>query len=200
MGAPAADLPRRRRRAQRVTLREVATLAGVSPSTVSLYVRRPAAVSTVRAQRIAAAIAELGYVPNLMAGGLAAAASRIVSVIVPSIRNASFAETVAALQTALGAEALQVMLGHTEYSEAQEEALVRAALSWAPAAIVLTGLGHSAGTRALIGGSDVPVVEMWELGGEVIDMAVGFSHGEAGAAAARHLVSRGRRNIVFLGA
>ena len=158
-----ANLRRRRRRTQRVTLNDVAEMAGVSPSTVSLYVRKPDAVSDDRALKIAEAIAKLGYVPNLMAGGLAAASSRIVSVIVPSIRNAFFAETVSAIQAALGAEGLQVLLGHTEYSEAHEEALVRAALSWAPAAIVLTELTHSPGTRALLKVSDVPVVEMWEL-------------------------------------
>jgi len=195
-----ASLRRRRRKAQRVTLNEVAELAGVSPSTVSLYIRKPDAVSEDRAHRVSEAIAKLGYVPNLMAGGLAAASSRIVSVIVPSIRNAFFAETVSTIQAALGSEGFQVLLGHTEYSEAQEEALVRAALSWAPAAIVLTGLSHSHGTRALLAASDVPVVEMWELGGPTIDMAVGFSHEEAGAAAARHLIARGRKNIAYVGA
>jgi LacI family gluconate utilization system Gnt-I transcriptional repressor len=179
---------------------EVAERAGVSPSTVSLYIRKPDAVSDDRARRISDAIASLDYVPNVMAGGLAAASSRIVSVIVPSIRNAFFAETVSSIQSALRAEGFQVLLGHTEYSEAQEEALVRAALAWAPAAIVLTGLDHAQATRSLLRASDVPVVEMWELGGSRIDMAVGFSHEQAGAAAARHLLARGRKNIVYIGA
>lgn len=194
------DSSRRRRRAQRVTLSDVAEFADVSSSTVSLYLRKPEAVSAERAHRIAEAIETLGYVPNFMAGGLAGASSRIVSVIVPSIRNAFFAETVTTIQTVLGAEGLQVLLGHTEYSEAQEAALVRAALSWAPAAIVLTGLHHAAGVRTLLRDSEVPVVEMWELGGPVINMSVGFSHEAAGAAAARHLIERGRKNILFVGA
>lgn len=194
------DSSRRRRKAQRVTLSEVADFASVSPSTVSLFLRKPDAVSAERAHRVAEAIETLGYVPNFMAGGLAAASSRIVSVIVPSIRNAFFAETVTTIQAALGAEGFQVLLGHTEYSEAQEAALVRAALSWAPAAIVLTGLHHAPSVRTLLKNGDVPVVEMWELGGPVIDMSVGFSHEAAGAAAARHLIERGRKNILFVGA
>ena len=59
---------------------------------------------------------------------------------------------------------MQVLLGHSEYGEDQEEALVRTALSWAPAAVVLTGLSHSSETRKLLQASGVPVVEMWELG------------------------------------
>lgn len=192
--------PRKRRKMQRVTMMDVAKLAQVSPSTVSLYLRKPEAVSPGAGREIASAIASLGYVPNLVAGGLAAASSKVVSIIVPSIRNAFFAETVSSLQSELSAEGLQVLLGHSEYDEEQEEALVRTALSWAPAAVVLTGLTHSPGTRKLIEASGIPVVEMWELGGEPIDMAVGFSHPQVGASAARHLVSKERRTLAFLGA
>ncbi len=191
---------RKRRKMQRVTMMDVAKLAQVSPSTVSLYLRKPEAVSASAGQEIAKAIGRLGYVPNLVAGGLAAASSKVVSIIVPSIRNAFFAETVSTLQAGLVAEGFQVLLGHSEYGEDQEEALVRTALSWAPAAVVLTGLSHSPTTRKLLEASGVPVVEMWELGGEPIDMAVGFSHPQVGASAARHLLSKGRRTLAFLGA
>ncbi|MBB3019666.1 LacI family gluconate utilization system Gnt-I transcriptional repressor [Microvirga lupini] len=193
-------VPRKRRKMQRVTMMDVAKLAQVSPSTVSLYLRKPAAVSPAAGQEIARAISTLGYVPNLVAGGLAAASSKVVSIIVPSIRNAFFAETVSTLQSELAAEGLQVILGHSEYGEEQEEALVRTALAWAPAAVVLTGLSHSAETRKLLQASGVPVVEMWEIGGNPIDMAVGFSHPQVGASAARHLLSKGRRSLAFLGA
>jgi LacI family transcriptional regulator, gluconate utilization system Gnt-I transcriptional repressor len=196
----AARRPRKRRKMQRVTMTEVAQLAHVSPSTVSLYLRKPDAVSPGAGQVIARAIQTLGYVPNLVAGGLAAATSRVVSIIVPSVRNAFFAETVSTLQAELAAEGLQVLLGHSEYSMAQEEALVRTALSWAPAAIVLTGLKHSRETEKLLKASHVPIVEMWELGGDPIHMAVGFAHPQVGASAAQHLLSKGRRTLVFLGA
>lgn len=193
-------VPRKRRKMQRVTMMDVAKLAQVSPSTVSLYLRKPAAVSPAAGQEIARAISTLGYVPNLVAGGLAAASSKVVSIIVPSIRNAFFAETVSTLQSELAAESLQVILGHSEYGEEQEEALVRTALAWAPAAVVLTGLSHSAETRKLLQASGVPVIEMWEIGGKPINMAVGFSHPQVGASAARHLLSKERRSIAFLGA
>jgi LacI family transcriptional regulator, gluconate utilization system Gnt-I transcriptional repressor len=191
---------RKRRKMQRVTMVDVAKLAEVSPSTVSLYLRKPEAVSTIASQAIGRAIDTLGYVPNLVAGGLAAASSRVVSIIVPSVRNAFFAETVSTLQAELAADGLQVLLGNSEYSPGQEEALVRTALSWAPAAIVLTGLTHSRGTRKLLKASRIPVVEMWELGAEPIDMAVGFSHPHAGASAARHLLSKHRCTLAFVGA
>lgn len=191
---------RHRRKMQSVTMMDVAERAQVSPSTVSLYLRKPDAVSATASRAIAEAIDALRYVPNLMAGGLAAASSRAVSVIVPSVRNAFFAETVATMQAELGKERLQVMLGHSEYSEREEENLVKMALSWKPAAVVLTGLSHSATTRRLLKDGNVPVLELWELGREPIDMAVGFYHEQVGSTAATHLVQRGRKRLLFLGA
>jgi LacI family gluconate utilization system Gnt-I transcriptional repressor len=185
---------------QRVTIMDVAARAELSPSTVSLYFRKPGAVSAAASQSIARAIKALDYVPNLMAGGLAAASSRVVSIIVPSVRNAFFAETVATMQCELSKQRLQVMLGHSEYSEHDEEDLVRTALSWAPAAIVLTGLSHSAATRKLLRDCKVPIVEIWELGAQPLDMAVGFHHVQVGSAAASHLIQRRRKQLLFLGA
>ncbi|MBE1438024.1 LacI family gluconate utilization system Gnt-I transcriptional repressor [Agrobacterium vitis] len=179
---------------------DVAQLADVSPSTVSLFLRRPEAVSALASQAIAHAIEKLNYVPNFMAGGLAAASSRAVSILVPSVRNAFFAETVSAMQSALRKERLQVILGHTEYDEREEEDLVRMALSWAPAAIVLTGLSHSAVTRRMLSKTKIPVIEIWELGSAQIGAAVGFHHDQVGVAAAEHLLGQGRRNLVFMGA
>jgi LacI family gluconate utilization system Gnt-I transcriptional repressor len=191
---------RRRRKMQRVTMTEVARAAQVSPSTVSLFLRKPDLVSPAIGEAIARVVDELGYVPNLLAGGLAAAGSRVVSIIVPSVRNAFFADTVAALQDELGLRGMQLMLGHTEYSAAREEALVRTALSWSPAAIVLVGLEHSRATKRLLLATDVPVFEIWECGQSPADTAVGFHHREVGLAAAHHLLERGRRRLAFLGA
>ncbi|WEF24799.1 LacI family DNA-binding transcriptional regulator [Paracoccus sp. S3-43] len=191
--------PRKRRKIQGVTMMDVARHAGVSPSTVSLFLRRPESVSSSAGETIQTAIRQLNYVPNLIAGGLAAASSRVVGVVVPSVRNAFFAETVAALQHELGRARLQMLLGHTEYHPATEEELVRATLSWAPAAIVVTGLHHSATTERMLQAAKIPVVQIWELGGSApIDLAVGFHHDQVGAAAARHLVSRGYRSLVYL--
>lgn len=191
--------PRQRRKMQTITMADVAEYAKVSPSTVSLFLRKPEAVSSGAGQVIARAIEKLNYVPNFMAGGLAAASSRAVSIIVPSVRNAFFAETVSALQAALRRQGLQVILGHTEYDEREEENLVRMALSWAPAAIILTGLSHSDNTRRMLSKATIPVIEIWELGQEPIQAAVGFHHDQVGAAAAEHLISQGRKKLAFMG-
>ncbi|WP_026439877.1 LacI family DNA-binding transcriptional regulator [Acidocella facilis] len=193
--------PRLRRKTDSVTMQDVARLAGCATSTVSLFLRKPDLVKGKTGAKITAAIERLGYVPNMMAGGLAAAAAtRVVSLIVPSLRNAFFAATADALQAALAQAGVQLLLGHNEYDPAREEALVRASLAWSPAALVLTGLEHSRGTRQMALSRGTPVIEMWELGANPLDMLVGFDHRAVGAAAARHLRAAGCKNVAFIGA
>ncbi len=191
---------RSRRSTRRTTMTEVARVAEVSPSTVSLFLRSPDSVSARKRGRIQHAIDSLRYVPNRMAGSLAAASTNVIGVIVPSLVNSFFADTVSALQDHLMAEGYQILIGHTDYDLSREEELVRTFLSWSPSGIVLTGLGHSRGTRQMLEASDIPVVEMWETGPHPIDMMVGFSHADVGRSQARHLVDRGCRNIAFIGA
>ncbi len=73
------------------TLSAVAKLAGVSSITVSRVVRLPNLVARETRDRVEAAMRELGYVPNQLAGALASARTRSVGVLVPTIANSIFA-------------------------------------------------------------------------------------------------------------
>ncbi len=189
-----------RRAAGRTQMSDVAQLAGVSSSTVSRVLRRPDAVSSELRARVQQAIDQLGYMPNLMAGGLAAARTRTIGVIVPSLINSFFASTIEAMAQSFEPYGYQVMLGNSGYSVEREEALVNSFLSWSPSAIVLTGQQHSRGTLKRLLAAELPIVEMWELGENPLDTLVGFSHRAVGQTAARHLLGRGRKNLAFVGA
>jgi LacI family gluconate utilization system Gnt-I transcriptional repressor len=191
---------RKRRGTRRSTVVDVARRAEVAQSTVSLYFREPKRVAPETAARIKEAADALGYIPNPAAMGLAAARARVVGVIVPSLVSAFFAGTLETLQEDLAHEGYAVTVGHTDYDEATEERLVRAALSWSPAAVVLTGLHHNPATRALLAGAGAPVIEVWELGRRPIDTLVGFSHEAVGRAMFDHLAAKGARRHAFLAA
>ncbi|WP_299260717.1 LacI family DNA-binding transcriptional regulator [uncultured Kushneria sp.] len=191
-------MTRRRRGTQRVTMEDVARLASVSPSTVSLYLRRPAEVSPVRAQTIQAAIDRLGYLPNTMAGGLASSRSKIIGVLVPTITNSFFSETLETLEHHLRRAGYQLLIGNTEFDVEREEELLRSLMSWNPAGLVLTGFAHNRKTRALLLNSEVPIVEMWDYGSPGLDMVVGFSHFQCGRLMAEHFLAAGYRQVAFI--
>ena len=69
------------------TLDNVAVIAGVSTATVSRFINNPEVVAKATAVRIRAAIAETGYIPNLLAGGLASSKSKMVAVLIPHLTD-----------------------------------------------------------------------------------------------------------------
>lgn len=191
---------RLRRGSGRVTMADVARLSGVSMSTVSRVLRAPEIVSDDLILRVKNAVDQLGYVPNQMAGGLAQARARIIGVVLPSIRNAFFSSTVNALAETMGPPGWTVIDASHNFSQSHEEELVERLLAWSPSAMVLTGFDHSPRTRLMLQAAAVPVIEMWDIDGAPIDVAVGISHRKASEAGTRHLINKGRRRIVFVGA
>jgi LacI family gluconate utilization system Gnt-I transcriptional repressor len=183
-----------------VTLGDVSRVAGVAPITVSRALNTPAAVSPATLQRVQAAVAQTGYVPNLLAGGLASNRSRLVAAVLPSLAGLVFLETISALTEALAEANCQLMLGQSGYADSREDDLIGAIIGRRPEGIVLTGIMHSPEGRRRLAASGIPVVETWDLTDTPIDMVVGFSHAEAGAAVARFLLARGYRRPAVLSA
>jgi LacI family transcriptional regulator, gluconate utilization system Gnt-I transcriptional repressor len=177
------------------TLIDVAKLAGVSPITVSRALNRPEIVSDAAREKVLEAVKATGYVPNMLAGGLASNRSRLIAIFVPTIAHSIFADTVQALMDRLASAGYQTMIGLTGYSAEQEERLLGAVLGRRPDGIVLTGTLHTEESRQRLVQAGIPVVESWDIGGEPIDMQVGFSHEAVGLSVANHLHDRGYRNI-----
>lgn len=194
-----SDVSRRLRSAGPVTLADVARAAGVSEITVSRVVRARGPIAPETRARVEAAIARVGYVPNRLAGGLASAGSDLVGVVLPSLSNSVFPDVLRGLNAALGAGGLRTLVAVTDYDLDAEREAVTALLAWRPAALIVAGLEHRPETAALLKASGVTVVELMDVEGEPIDLAVGMSHTAAGAAAARRLVSRGRSRIGYVG-
>jgi len=184
----------------RVRMTDVAREAGVARVTVSRVISAPESVAPVTRAAVEAAIARLGFVPNLNAGTLASSRSRIVGALVPTLSNAWFADTIDGLSVTLSAAGYQLLLGQTRYDTREEERLVDAFIGRRVDAMVLTGTQHSSGVRAKLQRAGIPVVECWDLSDSPIDTVVGFSNTAAGAAVARHLLARGCQRLGFIGA
>lgn len=190
---------RQRRSVMQPTLADVAEQAGVSAITVSRVLNSPDAVRPATRARVEAAIDQVGYVRNLLAGSLASASSRSIAVIVPSLANIVFIEVINGLQRECERHGYQVLLGNTDYDLDRECQLVRTFLGWSPSALVITGLRHSDACRRLLENWDGPIAEIMELG-DALDLNVGLDHPEAGRCMARHLLHRGHRRIVYVAA
>src|SRR5437764_12701911 len=121
------------------TLSAVAKLRGVSSITVSRVVRLPNLVAPETRDRVEAAMRELGYVPNLLAGSLAGARTSSVGVLVPTIANSIFADTVQGLSDELEPLGYAVILAQSRYDAVREDRMLAALLSRRPDAIIMVG-------------------------------------------------------------
>ena len=180
-------------------MRDVARAAGVSRMTVSRALRKDSPVSDDTRKRILSVVREMNYVPDQMAGSLTTKRSGFVAVLVPSLNNLHFAETVQALTEELEGIGQQILLGHTDYAQDREEQLVEAMLRRRPEAIVLSYDGHSDRTVQLLSDAKVPVIELWERPEGPIGHTIGFSNRQAAADMTRALIARGYTNIAFVG-
>jgi LacI family gluconate utilization system Gnt-I transcriptional repressor len=189
---------RRRSKGTSLTLRDVARLANVAPITASRALNTPEAVSDEILLRVREAVERTGYVPNLLAGGLASRRSRLVAAVVPTITGSVFLETVQALTDTLAASGYQMMLGQAGYAGSREDALLEAIIARRPDGVILTGIMHSTLARRRLVASGIPVVETWDLTPNPVDMLVGFSHEQLGAAVAHFLQRRGRRHVASI--
>jgi LacI family transcriptional regulator, gluconate utilization system Gnt-I transcriptional repressor len=181
------------------TLLAVAKRAGVSSITVSRVVRLPDLVAPETRAKVERAMRELGYVPNLVAGSLASARTNSVGVLVPTIANSIFADTVQGLSDKLEPLGYSVILAQSRYDAAREDRMLAALLSRRPEAIIMVGSPATDDGQRLLRHARIPIVETWDLPESPIDAVAGFDNYKAGVAVARHLIAQGRKQLAFIG-
>lgn len=184
---------------KKLLLRDVAQAAGVSEMTASRALRGAPDVSERTRDKVRQIAAEIGYVPNRIAGSLASKSVNLVGVVVPSLSSSVFAEVLRGLSQSLAATQLKPVIGVSGYDLQEEEDVVREMLSWRPSGLVVTGLDHSDTTRKMLANAECPVVEIMDLDGEPVSHCVGISHRQAGRDMASTILGRGHERIGFIG-
>ncbi len=127
---------------KKVTIREVAKLAGVSISSVSRYINSPTSVKPVAAYRIKAAIQELDYEPSAAAQNLKRGQSRMIGVIVPHMR-AFFEEASAVITDFFCERGYMTSICLSNGEEQKERFFIEELLRQQAAGIVIAPSGKS---------------------------------------------------------
>ena len=180
------------------TLEDVARAAEVSTATVSRYINTPERVALPTRERIRAAVADMGYLPNMSAGVLAGNRSRLIAALVPDIAQSIFNDTIEAMINELSADGNSVMLALTGQDNRRLIAEIDMAMARRVDAIILTGIVTDTDLRARLRAHTVTVIETWGLPADPIDVAVGFSHRAVGRALAEFLGARGYRRAFLV--
>ncbi len=181
-------------------MEDVAERAGVSLVTVSRTLHQPELVQEKTRRKVLRAIAETGYVQNLVAGSLASNRTNVIAAIVPTLNNLAYSMSLHAVGGVLRKSGFQLLLGTDNFSASEEESLIATFLGWRPDGIFLHRCQHTAGAIRLLHNAGIPIVETGDLTPRPLDMAVSYSNFEAGKAMTTYLLDKGYRCVAFVGA
>lgn len=182
----------------RVTISEVANLAGVSPTTVSHVLSGKRLVGEATKGTVQEAIRQLGYRPNAVARSLRTNRSKMVAAVVPDITNPFYAVLTRGLADAVDGVGYGTYVCNTDGNRERELAFTHDVLDRGVDGIVMASVDVS--MYASVGPSAV--------GTPVVCVGGIFDHprvdlvavdDEVGAhAATKHLVERGARRIAMI--
>ena len=188
--------------AYRATLKDVAAVAGVSVTTVSLVLNnRPARVSEEKRRVIADAAKKLNYVPNQSARSLVTKQSQLVALIVPDIENLFFAAFAKCVEDECAAQGYSLIVANSDDSRESEQALLRRLTSRGVDGVLLIparescAAGAGAALREDVERVTCPVVLIDRLTQCGWCDAVGFDNYLGGRLAAQYLLEGGHKRI-----
>lgn len=178
-----------------VRLREVAERAGVSPRSVSNVVNGFHYVSPQMRDKVEAAIAELGYSPNLLARSLRRGRTGVIGVLVPEIAMPYFGELAHEIVEQARGLGLRVRIDETGGQRERElELLEELPRSGQVDGILLSAFWLSAAELDDARGQ-FPVVLLGERAVDAGIDHVGIDNVAAARAITQHLIETGRTRI-----
>ncbi len=181
------------------TIKDVAKAAGCSTATVSRALANPEKVSSSTRQRVAQAVAEVGYSPNAAARNLRRSESRTIVVILPDIANPFFSQVISGLESAAHQAGYQVLLGDAAHDPARVQSYFNLVPSnQADGIILLTTEVPMALIKERQASSGFPLVMACEYFDKLSVPTIHIDNEQAADKAVEYLVSLGHRQIATI--
>ncbi len=183
-----------------VTIIDIAEVAGVSKSTVSLVLKASPLVKAETRQRVQRAMQDMGYVYNRGAASLRKASSSVVGMVINDLSNPFFAELAIGIEQALQHSGYIPYLAHTAESVTRQADVVLSMREHGAAGIILCpALGTDAAELANLSAPGLPIVlAIRRIAGAHLSSVTSDSVGGA-ERATQHLIGLGHRRIAYVG-
>lgn len=181
------------------TLHDVAHLAGVSIKTVSNVINDYPHIRVQTREKVEAAIAELGYRPNLTARNLRSGRTGAISLALPELSLSYFAELADSVIVAAERRGMTVLIEQTGGDRARELEVLRSPRRQLTDGLLISALGLGQ-DDALLLEQPYPVVLLGERIFDGPTDHVTMRNVEAARAATEYLLARGHRRIAIIGA
>lgn len=179
------------------TIKDVAKMAGVSPSTVSRALSGNAPVDRETRERVMRAVEALNYKPNVLAKGLKEGKTSTIGLILPNIRNPIFPSVARGVEDIARKKGYTVILCNTdEDREVEIDYINKLKNRWVDGFIFATA-GKDAQHILDLKAKGVPVVLLVRNIGYKVD-AVVIDNFKAAYRATKYLLGLGHRKIALI--
>jgi LacI family transcriptional regulator len=182
-----------------VSVRDVAAAASVSVGTVSNVLNRPDKVAPATAERVLAAIENLGFVRNDAARQLRAGRSRSIGLVVLDIRNPFFTDIARGAEERAAEMGMTLLVGSSQEDPDRESAYLDLFLEQRVSGVLLSPVADTRNRLERLRGNGVPVVLVDRQSKDHTFSSVAVDDVVGGRLAVRHLIDVGRRRIAYVG-
>lgn len=179
----------------RSTIRDVARAAKVSVATVSRVINNPSQVRMDTRERVLKAMKKCNYVYNALAGSLSGKKTAILGVIVPAIHNPNFAITTKGIQDYAGKIGYSIILGDTDYEEANELKLIHFFQEKRVDGVILNGPWRKAPDFSHLKNTRLPFVITWQIVKDKEVSFVGIDNFKSAYRMVEYVISLGHSRI-----
>ena len=181
------------------TIRDVARLAGVSVSTVSLAFNSPSRVSASTARRIISAAESLGYTrADPIAQSLSSGRSRLIGMIVADISNAFFGRLLREVERHAHENGYLVLVSDTHAEPDREQSILQHMISMRVAGILLSPCGVNTHQTRHLSHLKTPCILFDQKPEAVSADFVGTDNALATSMLTEHLIQLGHQRIALV--
>jgi LacI family transcriptional regulator len=184
---------------KKVTIKDVASLAGVSVSTVSRVMNNTGyPVSADKSRRIRQSMRELNYSPNQLARNLRMNRSNLVALVVADIANPYFAGIAKAVDKILFTSGHGLIMSSTEESPDKEKQILTRLFGQKIDAIIISSTGNNEPLIEKFHNTGLPII-LLDRNLEGTDLPfIGSNNVYESYMLTKYLIERGHRKILFL--
>jgi LacI family transcriptional regulator len=187
---------------RRPTIIDVARVAGVSKSTVSLVLQESALVKGETRALVKAAMASTGYVYNRAAANLRTANVGLIGLVINDLRNPFFTEFATSAQMAFSEHGYATVIANTDENPTLQAQVVNSMIEHGVSALVISPTyGSEEFTFGPLVKAGIPAMQVLRQVDARTDLFPfsSLAYPDGGRQAARHLIDMGARRIAFIG-
>lgn len=197
-----APRPSRRRRKQchrtHATIRDVAKMAGVSETTVSLTFRSNTRISKETRQRVLTAAAKLQYVPNLNARALRVGSVTAIGFLINDITNPFYAEMVNSAESIAQNRGYQVTVANSHWDPKLEVQAVENLISSRVRGMLICPCEKTHESLDRLSQYSIPCIAVDTIPHSYRGALIGNDLAAAGRLGAQHLLDVSCRRLALL--